>query len=171
MMIFLLGGRYSGLAGTGVAAVAVRGRLVDDHRMADVNEWNRQIIEEFRSNSGTVGGQFEGVPILLLHSVGARSGAQRINPLAYQALDRGYAIFASFAGAPKNPAWYYNLVAQPNATVEVGTRTETVTARVVEGAERERIWERQKAELPVFAGYEEKTERTIPVVVLEPNAS
>jgi deazaflavin-dependent oxidoreductase (nitroreductase family) len=139
--------------------------------MTDVNEWNRQIVEEFRSNEGRVGGQFANVPLLLLHTKGARSGAERINPLAYQRLDSGYAIFGSYAGAPKNPAWFHNLMADPKATIEVGTSTVTVTARVTEGAERDRIWTQQKQDVPGFADYEAKTDRTIPVVVLEPTVS
>ncbi|HZZ46971.1 MAG TPA: nitroreductase family deazaflavin-dependent oxidoreductase [Pseudonocardia sp.] len=137
--------------------------------MTDVNEWNRQIVEEFRSNDGRVGGQFANIPLLLLRTKGARSGAERINPLAYQRLDSGYAIFGSYAGAPKNPAWFHNLMADPKVTIEVGTSTVPVTARVADGAERERIWEQQKTEVPAFAGYESKTDRTIPVIVLEPD--
>lgn len=136
--------------------------------MADPNDWNRQIIEEFRANGGKVGGQFDGAPLLLLHSTGAKSGEERVHPVMYQADRDRMAIFASKAGAPTNPDWFHNLRAHPEATVEVGTETVPVTARVAEGEERERIWERQKREYPGFAEYEAKAGRTIPVVVLDP---
>jgi deazaflavin-dependent oxidoreductase (nitroreductase family) len=136
--------------------------------MADLNEWNRKIIEEFRANGGKVGGQFEGAPLLVLHTKGAKSGETRLNPMVYQDLGNAYAVFASFAGAPKNPAWYHNLVANPEVEIEVGTERVRATARVLEGTERERVWEKQKAAMPTFAEYEAKTERTIPVVALEP---
>jgi len=135
--------------------------------MADANDWNGTIIEEFRANGGEVGGQFEGAPLLLLHTTGAKSGAERVNPVMYQAVDGGFAVFASKAGAPTNPDWYYNLLAHPEATVEVGISTEPVRARVADGVEREPIWRRQMENYPGFADYERKTERTIPVVILE----
>lgn len=136
--------------------------------MADVNDWNRKIIEEFRANGGKVGGQFEGAPMLVLHTKGAKSGEPRVNPMVYQDLGGRYAVFASYAGAPKNPSWYHNLVAHPDVEIEVGTERKRVTARVLEGAEREPVWEKQKADMPGFAEYEAKTDRIIPVVVLEP---
>jgi deazaflavin-dependent oxidoreductase (nitroreductase family) len=136
-----------------------------------LDDWNRSITEEFRSNGGKVGGQFANVPILLLHTVGARSGEPRLNPLAYQQLDGAYAVFGSFAGAPKNPAWFHNVVANPEVSIEVGTEKLAVRARVATGAERARIWAQQKLDQPGFADYEAKTEREIPVVVLEPLAA
>jgi deazaflavin-dependent oxidoreductase (nitroreductase family) len=139
--------------------------------MTDVNDWNREIVEEFRANEGRVGGQFANVPLLLLHTTGARSGAERINPLAYQRLHSGYAIFGSYAGAAKNPAWFHNLMANPKVSIEVGTSTVSVNARLAEGAERDRIWDQQKTDVPVFASYEAKTDRTIPVIVLEPDST
>lgn len=132
------------------------------------NDWNRTIIEEFRANEGRVGGPFERQPLLLLHHRGAKSGVERVNPLAYQKVESGYAIFGSKGGAPTNPDWYYNLIANPDAVVEVGVETIPVRARVAKGDERERIWEEQKRLNPGFAGYEQKTGREIPVVVLEP---
>jgi len=137
---------------------------------SDVNDWNTQIIAEFRANAGKVGGMFEGAPVLLLHTIGARSGTERVHPLMSLPLERGWAIFASKAGAPTNPDWLYNLRAHPDTTIEVGTEVFAVRAREVEGGEREQIWERQKAAYPQFAGYEAKTPRTIPVVVLEPTS-
>jgi deazaflavin-dependent oxidoreductase (nitroreductase family) len=136
--------------------------------MADSNDWNNKIIEEFRANAGKLGGQFEGAPVLLLHTKGAKSGAERVNPMMYQAVDGGYAVFASYAGAPKNPAWFHNLVADPDVEAEIGAETVRARARVTEGAERSEIWERQKSAYPGFADYEAKTDRIIPVVVLEP---
>ena len=136
--------------------------------MTDMNDWNRQIIEEFRANSGKVGGQFEGAPMLLLHSTGAKSGQERINPMMYQADGDTHVVFASKAGAPTNPDWYHNLVANPNASIEVGDQTIDVVARVADGDTRERLWSRQKELYPGFAEYEAKTTRQIPVVLLEP---
>lgn len=136
--------------------------------IGDINEFNRQIIAEFRANGGTCGGMFEGMPMLVLHSTGAKSGAERENPLAYQPLDDGWAIFASKAGAPSNPAWYHNVVNDPAVAIEVGTDTVAVTARVAEGEERDRIWSTQKANVAQFAEYEQSAgDRVIPVVVLE----
>jgi deazaflavin-dependent oxidoreductase (nitroreductase family) len=134
----------------------------------DVNDMNARIIEEFRNNAGNVGGPFEGRNMLLLHNIGAGSGTERLNPLVYQELDGNFAIFASKGGAPTNPAWYYNLVANPEVTIEVGTESVAVRARVAEREERDEIWERQKQAISAFADYEAATDRIIPVVVLEP---
>ena len=140
--------------------------------MTEANDFNSQIISEFRANDGKVGGMFAGATLLLLHSTGAKSGQERVSPLGYQAVDGGYAIFASKAGAPENPAWYHNLRVHRRATVEIGTETVEVTARVADPAERERIWARQKEISPQFAGYEQKAgARQIPVVILEPARS
>ena len=136
--------------------------------MSERDERNRKIIEEFRSNDGKVGGPFEGVPLLLLHHRGAKSGTERINPLAYRRDGDNFVIFASKGGAPTNPDWYHNLVANPDATIEYGTDTAKVRARVATGDERTRIWELQKKEFPGFAQYDEKTDREIPVIVLDP---
>lgn len=133
-----------------------------------MSDWNSGIIDEFRSNEGRVGGQFEGAPMILLHHTGAKSGTQRVNPLVYQPLDNGYAIFASKGGAPTNPDWFHNLVANPDTEVEIGTETIPVRARVAEGDERERIWTKQKKQMPGFADYERNTTRQIPVIILEP---
>jgi len=133
-----------------------------------MSDWNQGIIEEFRANSGKVGGMFEGAPLLLLHHVGARTGTERVNPLMYQAVDGGYAVFASKAGADTNPDWFYNLKANPEIKVETGTGTTAVKARVATGDEHERIWSKQKQDWPQFAEYERQTSRdVIPVVVLE----
>jgi deazaflavin-dependent oxidoreductase (nitroreductase family) len=134
------------------------------------NDWNTRVIEEFRAN----GGKVEAFPdnnLLLLHHTGAKSGQDRVTPLAYQSVDGGYAIFASKAGAPDNPAWFYNLKSSPQATIEIGTDSVPVTARVTGPEEREPIWTRQKQDQPGFAEYEQKTSRQIPVVILEPARS
>ncbi|HWC09635.1 MAG TPA: nitroreductase family deazaflavin-dependent oxidoreductase [Acidimicrobiales bacterium] len=129
---------------------------------------NQQIIEEFRANEGRVGGPFKGRRLLLLHHRGARTGIERVNPLAVQPLgDGAWAVFASKGGAPTNPDWFHNLVANPEAQIETGTEVVAVKARVAEGDERERIWSRQKEEWPGFAEYEQKTARQIPVIILE----
>jgi len=135
--------------------------------MADRDDWNRQVIEEFRANEGKVGGMFEGMTLLLLHHVGAKSGMERVNPVAYQQVGDSVAVFASKGGAPTNPDWFHNVVANPDVKVEIGTDSYAGRARVATGAERERIWEAQKAKLPQFADYEKKTRREIPVVVIE----
>ena len=133
-----------------------------------MSDWNQRIIDEFRQNGGKVGGHFEGRPLLLLHHVGARSGTERVTPLMYQALEGGYAIFASKGGADTNPAWLHNLRAHPLTKVEVGTEVLAVEARIAAGAEYDRIWTKQKSDYPFFAEYEQKTARdTIPVVILE----
>lgn len=138
--------------------------------MADPNDGNAGIISEFRENAGKVGGPFEGASLLLLHSTGAKSGEERVNPLMYNAVGDGYAIFASAAGAPRNPAWYYNLLANPEVSIEVGTETVNVVARVIEGEKRTAIWQPWKTAMPQFAGYEQLTDREIPVIVLEPRS-
>jgi len=135
----------------------------------DMNEWNRQVIEEFRANDGEVGGMFAGRTLLLLHHTGARSGLERVNPLVYRQLGDAVAVFASKGGAPTNPDWFHNLVAHPAVTIEVGSEHRHVIARVAAGEERERIWASQKAASPEFAEYEAKAAgRQIPVVVLDP---
>ena len=133
-----------------------------------MTDWNSKIIEDFRANGGKVGGQFEGAPLLLLHTVGAKTGQQRVNPMMYQQVPSGYAVFASKGGAPDNPDWYHNVLAHPQVSAEIGADTVEFRARVAEGDERERIWTAQKAAYPGFADYEKNTTRQIPVVVLEP---
>ena len=133
-------------------------------------DWNKQVIDEFRANDGRVGGPFEGRTLLLLHHRGAKTGTERVNPVAYQRLSPdSVAVFASKGGAPTNPDWFYNLVANPDVSVEIGSEAFPVHARIAAGQERERIWERQKHDWPGFGEYDEKTRgiREIPVVVLD----
>ena len=132
-----------------------------------MSDWNEKVIAEFRANQGRVGGPFEGAPMLLLHSTGAKTGAERVNPMMYQAVGDGFAVFASKGGHPTNPDWYHNLRANPQAQIEVGEETLDVTARVLGPEEREPIWEEQKSRYPGFADYEAKTDRVIPVIMLE----
>ncbi|HEY7582678.1 MAG TPA: nitroreductase family deazaflavin-dependent oxidoreductase [Acidimicrobiia bacterium] len=128
---------------------------------------NQPTIDEFRANKGRVGGPFEGKPLLLLHHVGAKSGTARVSPLMYQALNGDYVVFASKGGSDTNPAWYHNLRANPASEVEVGTKTVAVTARIATTQERAEIWPKWKERYPQFAGYERKTKRQIPVLILE----
>jgi len=135
-----------------------------------VSSVNQRIIDEFRANAGRVGGSFEGRTLLLLHHRGAKTGTERVNPVAYQRVsDDKVAVFASKGGSPANPQWYHNVVANPDVSLEIGTQTFAARAHVAEGQERELIWERQKRDWPAFAGYEEKTKgvREIPVIVLD----
>ena len=131
-------------------------------------EFNAHVIDEFRANEGHVGGMFEGMPLLLLHHTGAKSGEDRINPVAYQSDDGRYVIFASKGGAPSNPGWYHNLISHPNTTIEVGTETIDVSASEATGEERERLFSTQAERYPQFGEYESKTDRVIPVIVLTP---
>jgi deazaflavin-dependent oxidoreductase (nitroreductase family) len=132
-------------------------------------DFNAQIIEEFHANEGRVGGMFEGMPLLLLHHTGAKSGKSRINPLAYQSDEGRYVIFASKGGAPTNPDWYHNLKAHPYVTIEVGTDALDVVASEATGEERVRLFRAQAERVPQFGEYEKKTARVIPVIVLTPN--
>jgi deazaflavin-dependent oxidoreductase (nitroreductase family) len=136
--------------------------------MAEFDDWNAKIIDEFRANEGKVGGQFEGAPLLLLHSTGAKSGKTRVSPMMYAKEGDRIFVFASKAGAPTNPDWYHNLVANPDAFIEVGTDTVEVAASVLEGEERDRVYAEQARNYPGFAEYQEKTDRIIPVVALDP---
>jgi deazaflavin-dependent oxidoreductase (nitroreductase family) len=134
---------------------------------AVAGDWNEKIIEEFRANGGKVE-SFGNAPLLILHTTGAKTGQERESPVLYRRQGDDLIVFASFAGGPVNPAWYHNLVAHPDATVELGTETRRVRARVADPKERDRLWEWNKQDYPGFGDYEEKTDRTIPVVILEP---
>ena len=132
----------------------------------DINELNRKVIEEFRANSGTVTGQFENVPLLLLETTGARSGQTRVKPLAYFNDGDRLIVIASFAGADTSPPWFFNLVNNPDVGVEVGREKFAATASIAEEPERSELYEKMVAINPVFADYQDKTERVIPVVIL-----
>lgn len=134
--------------------------------MGSPKDWNQMIIEEFRANGGRVGGRFAGQPLALLHTVGAKSGQLRINPVACMKDGDRYVIIASKGGAPVNPDWYYNVVANPLVTVEYGTETFKAQATVATEPERTRMYNQMAAERPTFAEYERKTTRRIPVIIL-----
>ena len=136
--------------------------------MASMNDRNLRVIEEFRSNGGKVGGGFAGAPLLLLSTSGARTGQRRTNPLMYLRDGDRLVVFASKGGAPTNPDWYHNLVANPGVTVEVGTETFEAEAVVVIGEERDRLYSRQAELFPQFGEYAQRATRRIPVVALTP---
>jgi deazaflavin-dependent oxidoreductase (nitroreductase family) len=131
-----------------------------------VNDWNRSVIEQFRANDGQVGGNFEGAPVLLLHTTGAKTGRERVNPMMYLEDDGRTYVFASKAGADTHPDWYHNLVAHPDVTAEIGTETVSATAVTIPEPERRRVYDIQASRYPGFADYEVKTTRVIPVVEL-----
>jgi deazaflavin-dependent oxidoreductase (nitroreductase family) len=134
--------------------------------MTTPSDFNQRIIDEFRANGGKVGGRFEGASMLLLTTTGAKSGRRRVSPLAYLPDGDRFIIIASKGGAPTNPDWFHNLVAHPDTTIEVGTETIPVTAEVLTGEERDRLYAKQAALRPAFAEYQQKTARTIPVIAL-----
>jgi len=134
--------------------------------MSELNERNKRIIDEFRANEGRVGGPFEGKDLLLLHTLGAKSQQERINPVACIKDGERFAVIASKGGAPTNPDWYYNVVANPQVTVEVGTEKFQAKATVAEEPERSRLYEKMVEVMPGFDEYRRKTTRVIPVIVL-----
>jgi len=135
--------------------------------MSDREDWNSNIIQEFRANEGKVGGPFDGAPLLLLHTTGAHSGEERINPMMYLADGDRLVVFASKGGAPTNPDWYHNLKANPRVDVELGTETVRVDAHELAPAERAEKWAEITTRAPGFADYQKKTERVIPVFALQ----
>jgi deazaflavin-dependent oxidoreductase (nitroreductase family) len=134
--------------------------------MSSPEDFNQHTIAEFRANRGQVGGNFAGAPLLLLHTVGARSRQPRINPMMYLAEGDRYLVFASKAGSDSNPDWYWNLRANPDATIEVGDQTIGVHATELTGPERDENYRLQASRYPGFAAYQQKTTRTIPVIAL-----
>ena len=134
--------------------------------MSEVNDWNKNIIEEFRANDGKVGGYFENMTLLLLHTTGAKSGQERINPVAYTKQDDKLVVIASKSGAPTNPDWYYNIVANPEVTVEVGTEQFSAKATVAEEPKRSELYDNMATQYPGFDEYRQKTTRAIPVITL-----
>jgi deazaflavin-dependent oxidoreductase (nitroreductase family) len=134
--------------------------------MSELNERNKKIIDEFRANGGKVGGPFEGKTLLLLHTKGAKSQQERINPVACIKDGDKFAVIASKGGAPTNPDWYYNLIASPLVTVEFKTETFHAHATVSEEPERTRLYNQMVEVMPGFDDYRRKTTRVIPVIVL-----
>ncbi len=131
-----------------------------------MSDWNKAVIDEFRANDGKVGGHFEGMTLLLLHTKGAKSGEPRLNPVVYMADGERYVIIASKGGAATHPAWYHNVVAHSEVTVEVGTEKFQAQAEVVQEPERTELYDKVSTQYPFFAEYEQKTTRVIPVLVL-----
>ena len=132
------------------------------------NNWNQGIIDEVRANNGKVGGRFEGKTLLLLHTTGAKSHKPHINPAAYVKDGDRYVVIASMGGAPTNPDWYYNIVANPTVTVEVGTEEFQAEAKVIKDEpERTRLYNKMTEMMPAFNDYRQKTSRVIPVITLE----
>ena len=159
---------------------------IDEATTPAVGSWNDRIITEFRANTGYVSWSSEedfaagrpvpprfpgfderGMPLILVHHIGARTGRERINPLFYQPVDDGWAVFGTHGGSPRHPVWYHNLMANPQVTVEAGTEKVSAVARLAEGEERERLWAKEIALVPKFAEFEAVAGRQIPVVVLE----
>ncbi len=136
--------------------------------MSTTNNWNTKIIEEFRANGGKVGGNFAGRPLLLLHTTGAKSKQERVNPVAYTQDGDRLVVIASKGGAPTNPDWYHNIVSNPHIIVEVGTEKFEVDAEVTKEPERTRLYDKMVEVMPGFAEYRRKTTRQIPVIALTP---
>ena len=151
---------------TTTALPEIQPSLAVDDAVA-MDRFNQLLIAEFRANGGKLSGQFTGLPMLLLNTIGARSGLPRTTPVGYVREGDAYVIMASKSGAPTNPDWYHNLLAHGMATVEVGDERFEVTPTVVEGLERDRLWERIVAQWPMAADYARATMRRIPVIVLE----
>ncbi|HJU12463.1 MAG TPA: nitroreductase family deazaflavin-dependent oxidoreductase [Candidatus Binataceae bacterium] len=144
-------------------------RLIADPRAID--ELNQSVVKEFRANQGKVSGQMEGMPILLLTMTGAKSGRSLTRPLCYSRDGERLVIIASFGGGPRNPPWYYNLLANPLVTVEVGTEKFKARAAQATGAERQRLFDAQARLMPFFSDYQKKTKRQIPVLTLTKDAA
>ena len=134
--------------------------------MSELNDFNQQVMKEFRANQGKAGGQLAHMPLLLLTTTGAKSGRAITKPLVYTREGDRIVIVASFAGGPKNPPWYHNLVANPEATVELGSERLRVRATATSGEERQRLFNRHAEQMPIFTEYQQKTTRQIPVFVL-----
>ena len=133
----------------------------------EYKSFNENLIEEFRANSGKVGGQFAGAPLLLLTTRGVKSGQPRIAPLAYTKDGDRLVIIASKGGAPTHPDWFHNIRANPEVTVELGTESFPARAAIQDGAERQRLFDQMAAQMPGFADYQKNTTRQLPVIVLE----
>ena len=146
--------------------------MTETHRSNPMNDINRDVIEQFKGNDGTISsGMFKGARLLLLTTTGAKSGKTRVNPLAYTRDGDRFVVIASKGGSPTNPDWYHNVVANPDVILDVATASGTEhfrgRARVAEGEERQRLFDAQAAVMPGFADYQRRTTRQIPVVVLE----
>jgi deazaflavin-dependent oxidoreductase (nitroreductase family) len=132
-----------------------------------VHAMNRQVISEFRANGGKTLGRFANTELLLLHTRGARTGAERVNPMMFARDGERFIVFASKNAAPRHPDWYHNLVANPDVEVELGTGSFTARAAVLTGEERERVWTQSAREFPFLNDHQARTQRVIPVIALE----
>ncbi len=135
------------------------------------SEYNARIVSELRANQGHAAGEWEGIPLLILHHTGARSGVRRVNPVAYLPEGAGYLIWAANGGAPRSPDWCHNLKANPQTTIEVGGETIDVEAREASGAERERLFAKATGHYPQLLEASRKTERVIPFILLAPRVN
>ena len=142
--------------------------MTDSTDTTDANDFNKQVMAAFRASGGEPAGMPPNSPILILHTVGAKSGRTLESPLVYHREGDRLYVFASANGADRSPAWYHNLVANPDVRVEIGTETLSLRATVITGAERDRVYAGQAERATQFAGYQQKTSRTIPVVALDP---
>src|SRR5215203_24814 len=141
--------------------------IEQNEKTTDYNEFNRKLIEEYRENGGKVSGMFAGAPLLLLTTTGARSGQRRVAPLAYTTDNDRLVVIASKGGAPTHPDWFYNVRSNPDVKVELGAETFPARATILQGAERQRLFDQMAAQMPNFAEYQRNTTRQIPVIVLE----
>jgi deazaflavin-dependent oxidoreductase (nitroreductase family) len=138
-----------------------------NEKATDYNEFNRKLIEEYRANGGKVSGMFAGAPLLLLTTTGARSGQPRVAPLAYTTDNDRLVVIASKGGAPTHPDWFYNVRSNPDVTVELGAEAFPARATILQGAERQRLFDQMAAQMSNFAEYQRNTTRQLPVIVLE----
>lgn len=142
-------------------------RDINEWDTKEIQEFNRSVITEFRGNNGVVGGPFTDIPLLLLTATGRKTGLDRVIPLAYLFEDNRYIIIASFAGAPVNPPWYYNLLSNPRVIVEVGSERFTAMAAILTEPERTEMFKKMAEAMPQFLEYQRKTSRVIPVIALK----
>ena len=142
--------------------------MIERRKMSIISEFNQAIVEEFRANGGDVGGRFTGRNLLLVHTIGRKNGQERINPVAYVRDEERFVIIASKGGADTHPDWYYNVIAHPDVTIEVGTESFQVHASEAQEPERTRLYDKMVEMMPAFDDYRRKTKREIPVIVLTP---
>lgn len=133
-----------------------------------MNDFNDALIAEYRATAGNVSGPYAGAELLILHTIGAKTGSPQVCPITYRKEEGIYYVFASAAGNPRNPAWYHNLVAHPDTVIEVGDAAIPVHATEIYGEERTEIYDRHAAKYALFTTYLAKATRTIPVIALAP---
>jgi deazaflavin-dependent oxidoreductase (nitroreductase family) len=136
-----------------------------------MNDFNDALITEYRATGGKVGGPYAGAELLVLHTLGAKTGKPLLCPVTYRKEGDTYYVFASYSGNPKNPAWYHNLIANPDTVIEIGEMTVPIHATEIRGEERSEIYNRHASKYALFATYPGKTDRTIPVLALTPTSA